>query len=209
MAYWVDYFGANYKDFFSYGNSNDTAYGLYGNDTIYGWNGNDKLYGGLGNDKLYGEAGHDSLYGEAGKDMLYGGTGNDYLSGGADYDQLYGGTGDDTMYGGTGYDDLYGGAGVDKMYGGTGADYFYFYTGDTGDVYANKADTIYDFSNADQIFLKGTYTYAGNTTAPGEGQYSIWQKGSDWVVTYNSVSDAGYHDIVVKGGDPHGDISFF
>jgi len=185
MATWTDWFGTNYKDFLSYGYSHDTGNGLWGNDTIYGWKGNDKLYGDSGNDTLYGEQ---------------------------DYDKLYGGDGDDTLYGGESYDDLYGGAGVDKLYGGYGTspDYFYFHTQDTGNVYQNKADTIYDFSDYDQIWLKGYYTYnSSGTSAPSDGQYSIWKKGTDWVVTYNAYNDAGYHDIVVKGGDPHGDISFF
>jgi hypothetical protein len=31
----------------------------------------------------------------------------------------------------------------------------------------------------------------------------------DWVITLNDVSDAGWHDIVVKGSSPLGDIAFY
>src|SRR4051794_16813398 len=170
----------------------DYSFGDAGNDVLLGWDGNDTLDGWTGNDTIYGENGNDYLYGENGNDLLYGGDGNDTLSGGGTYD------------------DLYGGKGVDSLSGGDGADYFYFDTADTGDVYAGQADTITDFSDSDQIFLKGSYSYdSSGTSAPADGQYSIWQKDGNFVVTYNSTTDAGYHDIVVKGGDPHGDISFY
>ena len=90
---------------------------------------------------------------------------------------LYGGAGNDTLKGEGTYDDLYGGAGVDKLYGGAGADYFYFGKTDSGDVYDGKADTIHDFSDQDQIWLKGNYGYAGNDSAPSDGQYGIWAEG--------------------------------
>ena len=204
--------GNDYIDFIGYGNSDDYGFGDAGNDTMYGWDGNDTLDGWTGNDTLYGENGNDTLLGYDGSDHLYGGAGNDYLYGENGYDILKGGDGNDHLYGGASFDDLYGGAGVDTLSGGTdgSADYFYFDTQDTGDVYQGKADTITDFTDSDQIFLKGSYSYdASGTSAPGEGQYSIWQKDGNFVVTYNSTSDNGYHDIVVKGGDPHGDISFY
>src|SRR4051794_7072686 len=143
----------------------------------------------------------DKVYMYGGDDTVYAGGGNDTVYGGGGYDKLYGQGGNDTLYGGTTYDDLYGGTGVDKLYGGTGADYFYFGKADTGDVYQGKADTIYDFSDQDQIWLKGNYGYAGNDSTPSDGQYGIWQKGGDWIVTYNAVGESGYNDIVVKGGD--------
>jgi len=184
MAEWYGTDGGDYKDFLQYGNSDDVALAGDGNDTVLGWNGNDMLFGEAGNDTLYGETG---------------------------YDKLYGGDGDDTLYGGGGYDDLHGGTGVDKLYGGDdgSADYFYFNTADTGDKYLGQADTIYDFKDVDQIWLQGNYTYAGNTSAPADGQYSIWQDGNDWVVTYNATTDSGFHDLIVKGDNPLGDISFF
>ena len=75
----------------------------------------------------------------------------------------------------------------------------------------SKSDTIYDFnqSEGDEIWLKGSYTYAGNTAAPADGQYSVWTKGGDYVVTWNAAGDAGYHDVIVKGDNPQGDISFY
>jgi Ca2+-binding RTX toxin-like protein len=186
----MNYYGTNgndIKDFLPYGNSNDMAFGYDGNDSIWGWYGNDALYGMNGNDKLYGEAGYDKLFG---------GTGNDTLSGGSYYDDLWGGTGADALYGG-----------LDG-----GADYFYFYTGDTGDAWAGQADTIYDFQpGLDVIWLSGKYYYSGQDPAPKDGNFGIWQSGSDWVVTYNSPNDSGYHDIIVKGAHPDkfNDIAFF
>ena len=62
----------------------------------------------------------------------------------------------------------------------------------------------------DQIWLKGNYSYAGDTSAPADGEYSIWQKGDDWVVTWNAENDSGYHDVLVKGDTPtEYDISFY
>ena len=95
------------------------------------------------------------------------------------------------------------------MYGGSGADKFYFLKTDTGNKSAIRADTIYDFDSSDTIYLHGSYSYAGNTSHPKDGQCGIWKSGSDWVVTYNTTDTDGYHDIVVKGADPHGHVSFF
>ena len=158
-------------------------------------------------------------YGDS-NDTIHGKGGNDTLAGYDGYDKLYGGAGNDKLYGEGSYDDLYGGKGVDQLYGdtaylgvegndGDGADYFYFDTKDSGDIFDGKADTIHDFEEQDQIWLKGNYGYAGNDSTPSDGQYGIWQKGGDWIVTYNAVGEPGYNDIVVKGGDPHSDISFY
>ena len=118
-------------------------------------------------------------------------------------DTIYAGGGDDELYGGEGDDALSGDTGVDKLYGEAGADSFYFFgEADTGDVFANQADTIYDFETQDQILLLGTYTYAGDTSMPADGQFSIWQNVADWIVTYNTPNDDGWHDIVVKGDVP-------
>jgi hypothetical protein len=79
----------------------------------------------------------------------------------------------------------------------------------SGDVNDGEADTIYDFKDEDQIWLKGSYSYAGNTSAPADGKYSIWTKDADYVVTWNAAGEAGYHDVIVKGDNPLGDISFW
>lgn len=183
--------GDDTLDAIVHGNSNDYLFGDDGNDKLYGWNGNDTLDGWKGNDTLYGE------------------SGNDYLLGYDGYDKLYGGIGNDTLKGEGTFDDLYGGAGKDELYGGAGADYFYFEKKDSGDVFAGKSDTIHDFTDDDQIFLKGNYSFAGNDSTPNDGQYGIWQNNGNWMVTWNDFNDSGYHDITVKGADPHGDISFF
>lgn len=117
--------------------------------------------------------------------------------------------GDDTVYMYEDDDKIHGGKGVDQLYGGTGADEFYFDTADSGDIFATQSDTIHDFADEDQIWLKGYYTDAGDTSAPGDGEYGIWQNGGDWVVTWNAYDDDGYHDVIVKGNDPNDDISFY
>jgi Ca2+-binding RTX toxin-like protein len=192
-------------------NGPDVVYLGPGNDVFDALGGNDYVNGGAGHDNLYGSGGNDTLDGWTGDDKLYGGNGNDTLLGYDGYDQLYGGAGNDTLKGENGFDDLYGGAGVDKLYGGTGDDYFYFEKTDSGDIFDGKSDTIYDFnqSEGDEIWLKGSYTYAGDTNAPADGQYSVWQKDGDYVVTWNAAGDVGYHDVIVKGDNPEGDVSFY
>jgi Ca2+-binding RTX toxin-like protein len=161
---------------------------------IIGTHGDDYLDAyeyGHSNDTIKGLEGDDTLWGWDGKDSLYGGKG------------------DDTLYGEDGKDSLYGGKGVDELWGGNGKDHFYFEKHDSGDINDNKSDTIHDFSHGDEIYLKGHYDYAGDTNTPDEGEYGVWQKDGDWVVTWNSSHDSGYHDVIVKGEDPHHDISFY
>jgi Ca2+-binding RTX toxin-like protein len=181
-------------------------------DFITGTNGPDYIDALEGHDYVFGEGGNDLLYGSGGSDTVSGDTGNDLVSGGEGDDQLLGYHGDDQLYGGTGDDSLNGGTGKDQLFGSTGADSFYFDKADSGDVNAGQADMIYDFSDEDQIYLiGGDYTYAGNTDGPADGQYGIWQQaaqGADYIVTWNAFNDDGYHDLAVKGADPHGDIVF-
>ena len=189
---------------------NDYLDGGAGSDNIYAGSGNDKVFGGTGNDTLDGWTGNDELYGGSGNNLLRGGEGHDYLLGGENGDRLYGGSGDDHLRGEAGHDNIYAGTGVDTISGGTGMDWFFFETTDTGDAGANQADTIHDFNDLeDVIYLKGNYTYADNTNAPGDGQYSVWNNGNSWVVTWNAVGDVGYHDLLVKGSSPFGDIAFY
>ena len=145
-------------------------------------------------------------------DAINGKGGNDTLAGYDGYDKLYGGAGNDTLYG-EGPDDLYGGTGVDKLYGdtaylgvegndGDGADYFYFESKRQRRHLRWQGGYHLRLQDQDQIWLKGNYTYAGNTAAPADGEYSIWQKGGDYVVTWNAANDSGYHDVIVKGDNP-------
>ena len=88
---------------------------------------------------------------------------------------MYGGADNDNLNGGAGGDNLYGGTGADAIIGGTGMDWFFFEMADSGDIDAGQADTILDFNGLeDTIYLKGSYTYVDNTSAPGDGQYSVW-----------------------------------
>jgi len=123
---------------------------------------------------------------------------------------LYGGADNDALNGGTGGDNLYGGTGTDVLTGGTGMDWFLFETADTGDINKAQADRILDFNHLeDTIWLKGSYTYSGENSGPVDGQYGVWNNGNGWVITWNSVDDTGWHDILVKGDSPLGSIAFF
>ena len=183
--------GNDTLDAIIYGNSDDYLFGDAGNDLLLGWDGNDTLDGWTGNDKLFGENGNDVLLGWNGNDKLYGGAGNDSLNGENGNDALYGGTGKDTLT------------------GGKGSDSFYFGKNDSGDVFAGQADKITDFSDSDQIYLKGKYSFAGKDSTPDDGQYGIWQNNGVWTVTWNDFNNSGYHDVTVQGGNPNGDISFW
>lgn len=211
----------DYIDFYQFGLSNDQSNGGSGNDWILGWDGNDSLNGGPGNDWLKGELGNDTLFGGDGWDWLDGGRGNDTLYGQSGNDTLLGFTANDTLFGGTGHDVLngevgadvlWGGLGVDNLWGGadTSLDRFYFATADTGDASLGLHDIIFDFTEADRIYLQGNYAFnASGTQTPANGQYSISQVVGGWLVTYNAPTDVGYHDILVYGANPTGNVLFY
>lgn len=146
--------------------------------------------------------------GTSGKDIVLFNTSvwNYYINGGADSDIIETGSGDDFLVGGRGSDSLAAGEGIDTLLGGAGADRFYFNTNDTGRLSVGKADTIADFGESDRIVLEGTYTFTGDMSAPDAGEYSISQRGSDFVLTYNA--SGRLHDILVMGADPTGDVFF-
>jgi Ca2+-binding RTX toxin-like protein len=193
MAEWTGGPGNDYKDFLPDNQvtfyPHDRGNGGAGHDTILGWIGRDTLIGGSGDDRLEGEQDDDDLTGDDGSDVLMGGTGSDHLWGGTGVDQLYG----------------------DSGFGGDGStDWFSFNWPDTGDFYLGQADTIHDFEEVDRIMLgTSALTFAGDINNPGDGQYGIWRYGTDWMVTYNVRGDDVYHDIVVKGADPHGNIGYW
>lgn len=178
----------------------DFMVGTIRDDTLAGRGGDDRLFGGSGSDVLQGGTGDDRLYGGRDEDVLLGEAGNDHLSGGDGLDSLYGGQGNDG---------LHGGRGRDLLVGGTGADSFFFRPADTGSVFAGQSDRVLDFSDEDTILLQGSYAYAGATAAPVDGQYGVWRKGDAWVVTWNAHGDAGFHDLLLYGANPLGDIAFF
>ena len=76
-------------------------------------------------------------------------------------------------------------------------DWFFFDMADSGDSGAGQADTIHDFNDfEDSIYLKGSYTYAGDTSAPGDGQYSVWNNGnSNGGSSPGTPSRRGWHDV--------------
>jgi hypothetical protein len=120
---------------------------------------------------------------------------------------LLGSEGADALWGGRGVDLLSGGSNVSSDSSGSG-DWFLFNTFDTGDEGKGRADTIKHFEESDTIWLQGSYSFVGATT-PDDGQYGIWNDGTKWIVTYNSVGDSIYHDIIVFGADPTNNIEFF
>jgi hypothetical protein len=161
-----------------------------------------------------GDDGNDFIYGGTGNDTLTGGFGNDHIEGGTGGDVLNGRDDADTLYGGDSNDRLSGGNGVDTLYGGAGGDIFEFTSPQTGDYSVGQADEIGDFRNADTITIRtpsgAAYTYAGSVDNPGENQYGIWWNSSEnaWMLTWNSSDDSGYHDVIVRGDNPIGDIVF-
>jgi Ca2+-binding RTX toxin-like protein len=201
LSYWASTAGVNVNLLTGQGSGGDAA-----GDWI---NGVENVDGTAYDDYFQGNDQANTFHGSQGSDMLNGGDG-------AAYDTLYGDEGNDTLY--AAYLDYYsdggsyqeGGTGVDQLTGGGGADTFFFATGDSGDIFAEQADKIFYFdgSEGDRILLQGSYDYAGNTSEPADGQYSIWQKDGGYVVTWNAVGDDGFHDVSVPNGDPSGDILF-
>jgi VCBS repeat-containing protein len=155
------------------GNDNDNLFGEDGHDTLIGGNGIDNLTGGAGNDVLDGSAGNDQLIGDAGMDTLIGGSGADQLRGGADNDLLTGGLGNDLLYGDAGNDILTGGAGTDGLWGGAGSDRFVLQSG-------QGADTVRDFSIAEDYFQIGSLSYSNLT---------IRQSGSNAIISVTSTGE--------------------
>jgi Ca2+-binding RTX toxin-like protein len=195
----------------------DVMTGSSGNDQFWGMACDDHLLGKEGNDILTGYWGDDKLEGGDGFDMLYGEWGDDVLLGGDDLttDYLYGGPGNDYLSAGQGNGaSMWGEQGIDTYVGASNyADDFYVHgSPDRGTTTApalRTSDVIENFEAIDRILLHGTYTLTNPTMTPGEGQYSIYPELGGYVVTWNSPTDEGYHDVVVKGGNPNGRVFFY
>lgn len=92
----------------------------------------------------------------------------------------------------------------ETFYGTAANDMFEFESATTGDVFKSEADTVKFFDeDHDLISIPEDLVYGGSHNAPTEGTYSVWQKGDAHVVTW---FDDGYHDIVVEGDNPLGEI---
>ena len=121
----------------------------------------DIIYGTAGNDTLIGLGGNDTLNGnDGGNNYLDGGDGNDVLTGG---DPLYGG-GNDTILGGDGNDTITPRNGSDTVFGGAGDDLI----SNTGNPSGSYGTDVIDAGDGDDtvvnIFVNGSFTYAGTTT---------------------------------------------
>ena len=129
-----------------------------------------------------------------------GGKGADTFVAGSRADKLAGNAGNDSLSGGAGNDALNGGKGHDKLYGGSGADTFVFKTADSGKTHAT-ADTIYDFTNKDDIDLTG---WDANSKKAGVQDF-------DFIGTHAFSGHAGeLHYVKAKSdtwieGDTNGD----
>ena len=110
----------------------------------------------------------------------------------------------DYVYGDAGDDQIYGGLGVDILFGGNGDDSFYFASGDTGNKFSNRSDFILNFDDGDEIHIPTGLNFAGQTSDPNQGEYSVWEDNGYHIVTWRDTS--GFHDIQVLGEDPSGSI---
>ena len=153
--------------------------GTYGAETIQG-DANSNFLDGYadGNDTIYGYGGDDYLYGQYA-------VGVDYVTKASSYstpcgydndgyysdDKLYGGSGNDQLCGGGGEDTMDGGTGADKLYGGGGIDTFVIRSGDGGSSITD-ADTIYDFTDTNDIIGMDGLNYSDLTVEQGTGSYS-------------------------------------
>ncbi len=96
------------------------------------------------------------------------------------------------------------GLGPTMMYGTAATDVFEFTSNTTGDVYKGQADTVKNFDeDHDFIHIPEGLAYGGATNSPTQGEYTVWEKDNEFVVTWY---DNGYHDIIVEGDNPLGDI---
>jgi hypothetical protein len=199
----------------------DVMNGTEGDDRLAAWKCDDHLLGKGGNDSLGGSWGDDKIEGGDGHDMIYGEWGDDVLLAGDDLntDHLYGGPGNDYLSTGQGKGGgMWGEAGLDTYVGASNyIDEFWVDgspdRGASPSPALHTSDVIESFEAIDKIFLKGSYTLANPTKTPADGQYSVYPGDGDltgtYVVTWNSPADTGYHDVVVKSGDPNGRIFFY
>lgn len=96
------------------------------------------------------------------------------------------------------------GLGPTTMFGTSATDVFEFTNNTTGDVSQGQADTVKNFDeDHDFISVPDGFVFGGTTSSPSQGEYTVWESGSNYVVTWY---DNGYHDIVVEGDNPLGDI---
>jgi Ca2+-binding RTX toxin-like protein len=172
--------------------------------TLFGNQNNNTLNGGGQSDKIYGHGKNDKLYGHGGSDELYGdrkGPGYDKTVGSPGDDELHGGNGNDKLYGDAGKDKFYGDGGKDSHYGGAGGDKFYFGKKEGG-------DTIYDFKNQDDIYLKGNYTDDPGDSTPDDGKYYIKENSpGNYLLRWNNHDQVDeYYECYVKGDSPKDDI---
>lgn len=96
------------------------------------------------------------------------------------------------------------GLGQTTLYGSTATDIFEFNSNTTGDVYQGQADTVKNFDeDHDFIAIPDGIVFGGTSNAPSLGEYTVWESGNNYVVTWY---DGNYHDIIVEGDNPMGDI---
>jgi trimeric autotransporter adhesin len=220
----------------SSGGGGQTLNGTAGNDSLVGGAGNDTINGNAGNDTLRGNAGDDSLDGGSGTDLLDGGTGNDiYVVSAGDtvtdaggIDQIYSpvswalGAGfenielvgtasgltvsgnfmSNTIIGNSAANTIRARDGNDTITGGGGNDFFDFTTAPS----AGNADTITDFTSADQLrFEDGAHAGIGATGTWGASDARFWASAAGTAhdatdrVIYNTNTGQLYYDADGSG----------
>jgi Ca2+-binding RTX toxin-like protein len=186
-------------------------------DVLQGDSQNNEMNGLAGDDYLYGEDGDDYMKGDEGNDELFGGYGNDVMNGGDGYERLIGGDGNDTMYAADAYalEDpgsfQDGGPGQDQLTGSGGTDVFFCGETDSGDA-------VYYFNGGegDRLRLQGTYSYAGATSSPEDGEYGVQvdfiggvNNEVNFHVYWNTPLDDYVHTVTLyQGYDPTDYIDF-
>lgn len=82
------------------------------------------------------------------------------------------------------------------------ADVLISYKNSSGNLYEGNADIISNFdASSDKLLIPEGLSYAGETNAPGAGQYSVWSFNGHSVVTWVK-DDGSWSDIIVKGDNP-------
>ncbi len=208
---------------------NDTLEGGAGSDTLNGdANGLDDTVAGSGSEA----AGNDSICGGIGNDFLFGGPGDDYLDGGDGDDALLGDVAREIHHaallpGEIGNDILVGGPGKDRLAGddmllvplSPASSGIQYGAGGGNDTFiASLADDIVLGQGGDDLLtLAGTGTFDLRSEAiamgdakrlTGINRIDLNTTGADYlylnVATVHSITDAGTHTLLVRGGPGDG-----
>jgi len=194
------------------GGGNDVLFGFGGDDSMTGGSGADLMYGGSGNDFYFVDSANDSVVESAGEgfDVVWA-SASYTLAANSDIEALSSRFWEDTnalnltgngiansIYGNAGANVLDGGGGNDRLQGFGGADTFAFTTA----LGAGNADTIADFSAADDTIALDDAVFAGLTLGalnPNAFVTGTAALDADDRIIYNSATGALYYDADGNG----------